>query len=71
MNFEIGVWLGMAAIALIGANLALWRARRVLIQSRQDTLLQEITSMHDVVLMPPVATRSSAVPEAASPALAS
>ena len=65
MNAEIGVWLGMAAVALIGANLGLWRARRALSQSRQDTLLQEITSLHDAVLMP------SPVTESVSPALVS
>jgi hypothetical protein len=65
VNAEIGVWLGMAAMAFVGANFGLWHARRVLSQSRQDTLLQEITSLHDAVLMPP------AVTESASPALAS
>jgi len=65
MNVEVGVWLGLAAIALVWAYLALWQARRSLSQSRQDALLQEITSLRDAVLLP------SAVPEAASPALAS
>lgn len=65
MNVEIGVWLGMAVIALICANLALWRARLSLSQSRQDALLLEITSLHDELLMP------APVSEAASPALAS
>jgi hypothetical protein len=65
MNAEIGVWLGMAATALIGANIGLWRARRALSQSSQDTLLQEITSLHDAALI------SSAVLETASPAHAS
>ena len=33
---ELGVWLGIAMLALIWANLNLWRARRALSRLRQD-----------------------------------
>jgi hypothetical protein len=65
VNTEIGVWLGIAVLALVWANLGLWRARRVLSQSRQDALVPEITLLPYAVAMP------AAVTEASSPALAS
>ena len=33
---ELGVWLGIAVLALIWANLHLWRARRLLSRFQQD-----------------------------------
>jgi hypothetical protein len=35
-SLELGVWLGIAVLALIWANLHLWRARRLVSQLRQD-----------------------------------
>jgi hypothetical protein len=65
VNSEIAVWLGIAVLALVWANLGLWRARRVLSQSRQASLVQEITLLPSAVAMPLPMT------EASSPALAS
>lgn len=62
---ELGVWLGIAVLALIWANLSLWRARRVLSRARQNNLVQEISTL------PPVALQSSPLSEPASSALAS
>jgi hypothetical protein len=33
---ELGVWLGIAMLGLIWANLHLWRARRLLCRFQQD-----------------------------------
>ena len=41
-SVEFVVWLGIAVLALIWANLSLWHARRVLSDSHQDTDVQEI-----------------------------
>ena len=41
-SVEFVVWLGIAVLTLIWANLSLWRARRVLSDSHQDTDVQEI-----------------------------
>jgi hypothetical protein len=41
-SVEFVVWLGIAVLALIWANLSLWRARRVLSDAHQDTDVQEI-----------------------------
>jgi hypothetical protein len=38
---ELGVWLGIAMLALIWANLHLWRARRALSRLRQDVGMPE------------------------------
>jgi hypothetical protein len=65
VNTEIGVWLGIAVLALVWANLGLWRARRVLSHSRHVALMQDITPLPYAVAMPAVVT------EASSPALAS
>jgi hypothetical protein len=35
-SLELGVWLGIAVLALIWANLHLWRARRLLSRFQQD-----------------------------------
>jgi hypothetical protein len=65
VNSEIAVWLGIAVLALVWANLGIWRARRVLSQSRQEALVQDITLLPYAVTMPAIVT------EASSPALAS
>jgi hypothetical protein len=40
-SVELGVWLGLAMLALIGANLHLWRARRALSRLRHDVGMAE------------------------------
>jgi hypothetical protein len=40
-RLELGVWLGIAMLALIWANLHLWRARRALSRLRQDVGMPE------------------------------
>jgi len=37
---ELTIWLGMAGIALVAAQVLLWRTRRVLI--RQDALVPDL-----------------------------
>jgi hypothetical protein len=64
VNTEIAVWLGIAVLALIWANLGLWHARRVLGQSRQEALVPDL-------MLVPDAGVPAVVTEAASPALAS
>jgi hypothetical protein len=56
---ELGVWLGIAVLALIWANLHLWRARRLLSRPQQDDGAPERT------------LRSSAVADKTSPVIAS
>lgn len=41
-SVELVVWLGIAVLALIGANLSLWHTRRILSDPHQDTDVQEI-----------------------------
>ena len=41
-SVEFVVWLGIAVLALIWANLSLWRARRILSDAHQNTDVQEI-----------------------------
>jgi hypothetical protein len=48
-SVELGVWLGIAMLALIWANLHLWRARRALGRLRQDVGMAEggfVSSTH-------------------------
>ena len=40
-NVALGVWLGIAVLALIWASLNLWRARRLLSQLRKDAPVPE------------------------------
>ena len=40
-SVALGVWLGIATLALIWANLNLWRARRALSRFRQDVGMPE------------------------------
>jgi hypothetical protein len=39
---EIGVWLGIAGLALSSAHLLLWRTRRVLNRSQQNACVSEV-----------------------------
>jgi hypothetical protein len=41
-SVEFVVWLGIAVLALIWANLSLWRALRILSDAHQNTDVQEI-----------------------------
>ena len=59
-SLELSIWLGMAVLALSAAYILLWRTRRVLSQSRQDALVQEVS------LAPPAVLAPSAVTESAS-----
>jgi hypothetical protein len=64
-SLELIIWLGMAVLALSAACILLWRTRRVLSQSRQDALVQEVR------LAPPAVLAPSAVTESASSVRAS
>ena len=64
-SLELIIWLGMAVLALSAAYILLWRTRRVLSQSRQNALVQEVR------LAPPAVLVSSAVTESASSVRAS
>ena len=64
-SLELIIWLGMAVLALSAAYILLWRTRRVLSQSRQDALVQEVR------LAPPAVLAPSAVTESASSVRAS
>jgi hypothetical protein len=57
---EFVVWLGIAVLALIWANLSLWHARRVLSDAHQNTDVQEIG------LMPAVRVPSAVTQPASS-----
>ena len=71
-SLELLIWLSLAAIALSAAYILLWRTRRVLTQSRPDTLEQEVRlALHAVprlpaVFTPPAVLASSAVTESTS-----
>jgi hypothetical protein len=58
VNTEIGVWLAMAVLALIWANLALWRTRHALSRSRQCALMQGLppssSTLVPALLTPPL-----------------
>jgi hypothetical protein len=53
---ELGVWLGIAVLALIWANLSLWHARRILSGSHQDADVQEV-KLVPAVRVPSVVTQ--------------
>ena len=48
-RWELGVWLGMAGLALGSAHILLWRQRRVLARSQQDARVQEVRLMPSAV----------------------
>ena len=41
-SVELNVWLGLAVLAVVSAQILLWRTRRVLSRARQDALVQEV-----------------------------
>ena len=41
-SVELNVWLGLAVLALVSAQILLWRTRRVLSNARRDALVQEV-----------------------------
>jgi len=41
-TLELSVWLGIAVLALIWANLSLWHARRLLNQLHQDVHVSHV-----------------------------
>ena len=58
-NLELGIWLGMAVLALSSAYILLWRTRRVLAQSRQAALVQEVRLIQPALLVPVGLTESA------------
>jgi len=63
MSLALGVWLGIAALALSSACFLLWRTRLVLRKSRQDALVQEAMLATSALLVPTRGTKSaSSVP---------
>jgi hypothetical protein len=67
-GLELGVWLGMAGLAVIAAYLLLWRTRRVLRRSRQDVLVQDVRLVPSARTAPTVPT---ALTESVSSVIAS
>jgi hypothetical protein len=55
-SVEFVVWLGIAVLALIWANLSLWHARRILTDSHQHTDVQEVR-LKSAVRVPSVVTQ--------------
>ena len=64
-SVELNVWLGLAILALVSAQILLWRTRRILNQARRDVLVQEV-SVAPVALPVPSAMSESAVSGVAS-----
>jgi len=65
MTLELGLWLGMAGLALSSAGILLWRTRRSLSPSRQTALVPEVRLVPSAGLVP------TGLPEPASAVLAS
>lgn len=51
-GLEFSVWLGVAVVALIWANLLLWRTRHTLKQMRQDLGVPDGRLVPDAIAMP-------------------
>ena len=64
-NVELSIWLGIAALALLGAYLLLWRTRRILSKSWPEPVVVEAR------LMPSARVAPSAQTESTSPVHAS
>ena len=58
-SVELSIWLGIAALALLGAYLLLWRTRRVLSRSRPEPLVVEVRPILLALLAPPSAETES------------
>ena len=54
---ELGIWLGIAGVALGLVQIGLWHTRRVLRQSRQVTLVQDIGLLSPAALVPAAITQ--------------
>ena len=63
-SVELNVWLGLAILALVSAQILLWRTRRVLSNARRDALVQEVR-------LAPVAPLVHSAPESAVSGVAS
>ena len=48
-RLELGVWLGIAGLALGSAHILLWRQRRVFARSQQDARVQELGLVQSAV----------------------
>jgi hypothetical protein len=64
-SVELSIWLGIAALALLGAYLLLWRTRRILSKSRPEPVVLEAR------LVPSARVAPSGQTESASPVHAS
>jgi hypothetical protein len=51
-TIELCVWIGIAGLALIVANLILWHARRVLDKTLLDTTIPQVRLLPSTVLVP-------------------
>jgi len=58
-SLELFIWVGLAGVALSSVQIALWNTRRVLRQSRQTTLVQDIGLLSPATLAPSAMTRSA------------
>ena len=63
-SVELNVWLSLAILALVSAQILLWRTRHVLSNSRRDALMQEVR-------LAPVAPLVQSAPESATSSVAS
>ena len=64
-SVELNVWLALAVLVLVSAQILLWRTRRVLSRARRDALLQEVRLAPVAILV------QSEMPESAVSGVAS
>ena len=64
-SLELNVWLGLAVLALVSAQVLLWRTRRILRKARQEALVQD-AALAPVAVLVPSALADSAVSGVAS-----
>ena len=64
-SVELNVWLALAVLVLVSAQILLWRTRRVLSRARRDALLQEVRLAPVAILV------QSEMPESATSSVAS
>ena len=64
-SLELHVWLGLAVLAVVTAQLLLWRTRHILQKVKQEALVQD-AALAPVAVLVPSALADSAVSGVAS-----
>ena len=64
-SLELNIWLGLAVLALVSAQVLLWRTRHILGKARQEALVQD-AGLAPVAVLVPLAVADSAVSGVAS-----